>query len=183
MIRQDPTKPYLRVERAILYSRTGQFDYAQDDLEILDGGWSEYLAHACFHFWRSDTDQLLKNHVRLLALPHNHPAYLLLSYSMIGDIDAAMVKYKESVDSSSRSFVDFGWVRATTRARLSMSVVGQLEQHPVFAALLKKEGIDDAWRQELAERLNDIADITGIQVKEDDVIGSPRTRSNPSSIP
>ncbi len=64
-----------------------------------------------------------------------------------------------------------------------MSVVDQLEQHPVFEALLKKEGIDDAWRAELAERVNDIADITGIQVKEDDVIGALRTRSSPSSIP
>ncbi len=64
-----------------------------------------------------------------------------------------------------------------------MSVVDQLEQHPVFEALLKKEGIDDAWRAELAERLNNIADITGIQVQEDDVIRSPRTRSSPSSIP
>ena len=183
VIRKDPARAYLRVERTILYARTGQFDYAQDDLGVLNGGWSEYLGRACYYHWRGNTDKLRENHVRLLALPHNHPAYLLLSYSMIGDIDAAMVKYKESVDSSSRSFVDFGWVRATMRARLPILVVDQQEQHPVFEALLEKEGIDDAWREELAERLNDIADITGIHVQEDDVIRSPRTRSSPSSIP
>ena len=183
LIRKAPTRPYLRVERSILYARTGHFDYAQEDLEVLVGGWSAYQGRAAYHFWRGDMDKLRENHIRLLALPNNHPAYLLLSYSMIEDFDAAMVKYKESVDSTSRSFVDFGWVRATTRARLPMSVVDQLEKHPVFEALLKKEGIDDAWRQELAERLNEIADITGIQVKEDDVIGSLRTRSSPSSSP
>jgi TolB-like protein len=183
LIRKAPTRPYLRVERSILHARLEQYDYAQEDLEVLVEGWSAYLGRACYHFWRGEADIVRENHERLLAIPNNHPAYLLLSYSMIGDIDAAMVNYEESVDSTSRSFVDFGWIRATTRARLPMSVVDQLEQHPVFEALLKKEGIDDAWREELAERLNDMADITGIQVKEDDVIGSLTTRNSPSSTP
>ncbi len=43
----------------------------------------------------------------------------------------------------------------------------EAEQHPVFLDILKNEGIDANWQEELMHRLNDISDITGIVVKPD----------------
>ena len=43
----------------------------------------------------------------------------------------------------------------------------EAEQHPVFLDILKSEGIDADWQEELMQRLNDISDITGSVVKPD----------------
>ncbi|MCK5326901.1 MAG: hypothetical protein KAJ57_12855, partial [Woeseiaceae bacterium] len=60
---------------------------------------------------------------------------------------------------------------AMSRGKLPMSIVDKLEQHSVVQALLEKEGINDAWRTELIQRLNEIVDITGIHVQPDDQYG------------
>lgn len=107
-------------------------------------------------------------HQRLLEDPLTHPNDLLWTFSMTGDLDLAIEHYAESVNSLSASFIDFGPIRAVSRAKLPMSLVNQLEQHPGFKLLLEQEGIDEAWRTELMERVNELADITGIHINPDD---------------
>ncbi len=171
IIQKDPARSLFRFERSVLYARTGQFDYAQNDLDNLSDGYHAYLAWAFYHFWRGEADRIPEYHERLLALPYAPPFYLLWTYTMVDDIDNGVDQYESAVESASRSYIDFGNVRAMSRGKLPMSIVDKLEQHSVVQALLEKEGINDAWRTELIQRLNEIVDITGIHVQPDDQYG------------
>lgn len=166
-IQKDPIRPLFRCNRSQLYARTGQFEYAQRDIDAMDDDSLSHLARAFFHFYSGQTDRITEFHDRLRAIPNLHPSRLLLTHAMLGDIDAAMRKYEESVNSASSSFIDFGPLRAMSRAYLPMSLIDRLERHPVFEALLEQHRIDDAWRIELMERVNDLAGITGIHVAPD----------------
>jgi hypothetical protein len=86
---------------------------------------------------------------------------------MTGDFDSGIEQYMKAVNSLDRSYIDFGPLRATTRARLSRPIIEQLEQHPGFKQLMEDEGIDDTWREVLMELVNGLSDITGIQIYPD----------------
>ncbi len=167
-IQKDPARPLFRHNRSILYARTGQFEYAQRDIDALDDGWCLILAQAFYYYWHDEPGRIMELHRRLLADPLTHPCDLLWTSSMTGDLDSALEYYAESVNSLSASFIDFGPIRSVSRAKLPMSLVNQLEQHPGFTGLLEQEGIDDAWRTELMERVNELTDITGIHIHPDD---------------
>jgi hypothetical protein len=87
---------------------------------------------------------------------------------MTGDIPAAIEDLTKATDSSSSaSFVDFGYIRSSIRAQFPMTLVDELVRQPNFQLLLEREGITDEWRAELIERVNDLADITGIVINPD----------------
>ncbi len=170
-IQKDPARPLFRYNRALLYALTGQFEYARRDIDVLDAGWCLFMTRAFYYFYREQPERVIEFHNRLLALPDTHPINLAWSYSMIGDIDSAIKEYTNAVDSLSRAFIDFGPLRAVSRAKLPMALVTKLEQHPGFELLLEKQGINENWRVELMERVNEIADITGIHINPDDDTG------------
>ena len=166
-IQKDPERPLFHFERSALYSRTGQFHYAQRDIEALDDGRHRYLAQAFYHFWREQPDRIKEYHDRLCGLKDLHPSFLLFTNCMIGEMDLAIEQYAKAINSQSSSFIDFGNIRAMSRAKLPASMVARMEQRPGFRALLARQGIDDQWRVELVERLNAISSITGITVAMD----------------
>jgi TolB-like protein len=167
LIQKEPTRPLFRCERSILYSLTGQFDYASMDIDSIATQRHLILAKAFLAFYQDRLRDTLRHHEALLAMPYVHPTYRLWTFCMTGDIDAGLEAYAEAVNDQSRSFIDFGNVRAMSRAKLPAAVVEELERHPGFQDLLDKEGIDDAWQAELVQRLNDVSNITGITVKPD----------------
>lgn len=168
IIQKDPARPFFRMERAILFSRTGQFDYAKRDIESLGEGRYALLARAFYYYWRDEPDRIIEIHDRICAISNVHPNFPLYSHALMGNIDEAMEQYARSVDSLLRGYIDFGPLRTFTKAKLPKNLVNQLEQHPVFISLLEKEGIDNAWCTELMERVNELTDITGIHINPDD---------------
>jgi len=167
-IQKDPARPFFRMDRSLYYSRLGQFEHAQGDIDKLGDSRYALQAQIFFHFWQEQPERVLEFHDRLRAIAHIHPSNLLYSYSLVGDFDAAIEQYGEAVNSLSRAFIDFGPLRATCRAKLPQTVVQQLEQHPGFQKMLGNEGVDEAWRIELMERVNELTDITGIHINLDD---------------
>ena len=176
-IQKDPERSLFRYERSVLYSRTGQFEYAARDIEVLGDAKFAIMAKAVYHFWRRETDRIREYHDRLMAMRHIHPSYLVFSSCMLGDLDAAIDQYEEAVNSRSRSFVDLGPLRAMARGRLPPELNEQLEGHPRFQALLLEHGITDAWRARLVAQLNAISPITGIRVTPEP---APGRRPHPS---
>jgi hypothetical protein len=87
---------------------------------------------------------------------------------MIGDLDSAIKQFAIAAYSIQWGFIEFGFIRAELRTRFPPSLVNELERHPGFELLLEKEGVDEAWRIELAERVNELAPITGITIDPDD---------------
>jgi tetratricopeptide (TPR) repeat protein len=170
LIQKDPHKPYFRMERSILYSHTSQFEYAARDIDSLADGRHRNQAQAFYYYWRDQPGRVREMHERNCAISNVHPHVLLYTYCMLGDFDAAMEQYAEAVNSLARGYIDFGPLRAFTRARLPAALVNQLEKHPAFASLLENEGIDDAWCNELMGKVNELAEITGIRISpKDDV--------------
>ncbi len=87
---------------------------------------------------------------------------------MLEDYSAATKQIDKSTDSSSSSFIDFGYLRASMRATTPMPLVNELENHPDFRALLAREGITDQWRAELAQWVNELTKVTGIRIQPSD---------------
>lgn len=168
LIQKDPNRPFFRMERSLLYSRTGQFEYAMRDIDELADGSYRYQAQAFYYFWQDKPDRVGEMHQRNCAISDIHPNFLLHTYCLVGNFDAAMEQYARAVNSLLRGYVDFGPLRAVTRARLPATLVSQLEQHSGFVSLLEKEGIDDAWRNKLMEQVNELAGITGIRIAPND---------------
>lgn len=171
-VQKDPERLFFRYERSVLYSRTGQFDYAMHDINAMDDSKFAVMARATYHFWRGEMDRLRECHERLLAMQRVHPSYLVFSSCMLGDLDAAIDQYAEAVDSQARSFVDLGPLRAMSRGRLPPDLNSQLERHPRFQALLRQHGVTDEWCASLVGQLNAISHITGIRVAPDGPAGS-----------
>ena len=167
LIQKDPARPLFRCERSILYSRTGQFGDAAKDIEAIITPGHRILARAFHAYYRGDDEETNRQHEALLDLPFVQSTYTLWTCCLAGDIEGSMRHYEVSVNDRYRSFVDFGNVRAMSRAKLPTELVDQLENHPRFAALLEKEGIDETWRADLIRRLNDISEITGVIVHAD----------------
>ena len=166
-VQKDPERRFFRYERSVLYSRTGQFDYAAADVGALDDRKFRPTAEAFYHFYRGDRDQVRRCHEELLAQGRLHPSYLVFTHAMLGDLDAAVDCYARAVSSQARSFIDLGPLRAMTRGRLPRELNDRLEQHAGFQALLREHGVTDEWRADLVVQLNAISGLTGIRVEAD----------------
>lgn len=167
LIQKEPARPLFHCERSILYSRARQFDYAAKDIDLITSPRHLFLSQAFYSYYQGDLEDATGHHEDLLRLPYAHPSYRLWTYCMIGDINRGMEEYTRAVDDDSRTYIDFGNVRAMSRAKLPMTIVEEMEAHPRFTELLNNEGIDGAWQVELIQRLNDISDVTGIVVQPD----------------
>jgi len=179
LIQKDPARPFFRMERSNMYARTGQFENAKRDIDVLADGRYSFQAQAFYYFWRDRPERVSEFHDRLCALSNVHPNFILYTYAMTDDFDSAIEQYMRAVNSLSRAYIDFGPLRAVTRAKLPMPLISKLEQHPGFKLLLEQEGIDDAWCTELMERVNDLADITGIHINpDDDLLNNPEENNN-----
>jgi len=164
-VQKDPERSFFRYERSVLYSRTGQFDYALRDIEALDDLKFRPTAEAFHHFYRGELDAVRRCHETLCLQGRLHPSYLVYTHAMLGNLDAAVECYARAVSSSARSFIDFGPLRAMAKGRLPPELNHRLEQHPRFQALLREHGVTDEWRAGLVDQLNAISDLTGIEVR------------------
>jgi len=167
LIQKEPARPLFRCERSILYSRTGQFDYASKDIDVVATQRHNILARTFLAFYRGDPEETRRHHESLLSLTYIHPSYRVWTSCLTGDLERGLEEYDHGVRDAERTYIDFGNMRAMSRAKLPMSLVEEIEQHPRFLKLMKKEGIDDAWQTELVERLNEISKLTGIVVQAD----------------
>jgi TolB-like protein len=167
VIQRAPDNPVFRRERSGLYSRTGQYEYAQRDIDAMTRQSSIDVALAFYHYWRGEIDEVVNCHERLLAKTNIHPTCLFWSSCLIGDVEGGMQYFSDAVESKSRAYIDLGNMRANSRCRLPLSLIHAAEQQPIFRDILAREGIDPSWQQELMERLNAISEITGVVVGPD----------------
>ncbi len=174
-IQKDPRCPLFRYERSVLYSRTGQFHYAERDIETLDDDQFSYIAKAFYHFWRQQPESVREYHDKLRSLKNSHRSFLVYTHCMLGEMDQSLQHYVKAVSFRPISFIDFGPLRVMCRAKLPGSLIESMEQHPAFRDLLARQGITAGSQAELMERLNEIAAITGIIVTPDGLLpaGSP----------
>ena len=149
----------------MLYSRTGQYEKAEQDLADFAKVFPRNFAQFYHLYWRRDLDAA-KAYFDWLEKRKNIP--LLYKYwgcFLLGEIEKGLDYVEENLSRGAPA----SNLRITLRDALPQSIYEQMEVHPRFQAILKQFGIDDTWRVELIAMANDLADVTGIHVQLDEV--------------
>lgn len=92
------------------------------------------------------------------------PLYKFWGCFLLGEIEKGLDYVEEAVRRNNNPFM----LRTDLHRAVPHSIAMEVDQHPRFQALFKRFGLDDAWRDELIEIANDLTDITGIHVQQDD---------------
>ena len=148
--------------RAIVYSRTGQYELAEQVLATVNTG-PFYFDQFYLYFWRRELDtakEYYRNADPADLEPLDHYWVLFL----LGDIESGMDYLEEDVARGAHPAV----YRSNIGEILTRSMLATLEAHPRYQALLKHFEIDAAWCDELLTIANDLSRITGIRVQPDD---------------
>jgi len=147
-------------ERACLYSRTGQYEKAEQDLvDLRKISPNPGIVDFYYLYWRRELD------ASKLAWVENHePQYKCQACFLLGDLDGGINHLEEEIRRGSHPAV----FRSNISAMLPRSILRSVEAHPRFQEILKQFGIDDAWCEDLRVMANDLRDVTGIYVQRDD---------------
>jgi tetratricopeptide (TPR) repeat protein len=152
--------PQTTGERANLYSRTGQYEKAEQDLATAHEVYPQKNINDFYYlYWRRELDA-----TKTSWLENHEPQYRCLGCFLLGDIDGGINHLEEEI----RRGVHPAVFRSNMGALLPRSILREVEQHPRYRAILKQFGIDETWRHELMGMVNDLSDVTGIYVQPDD---------------
>ena len=147
--------------RAMLYSRTGQYAKADTDLKELAKTFPRNFAQFYDLYWRRELDAArayfdwMDGQRNLLSIFKIWGCFLL-GYTEKG------LDYLEVAD----NYPFF--LRLTVLYPLTPSIIREVTSHPRYQALLAAHGLDDAWRDELMSKVNELEPITGIHVSLDE---------------
>jgi len=151
-------------ERALLYIRTGQYEKAERDLETLAKVFPRNFPQFYDLYWRRELDAAKAYFGWLESRKNLLPLYKYWGCFLLGEIEKGLDYLEEAVLRSNYPFI----LRTNLHRVVPHSISREVDQHPRFQALFKRFGLDDAWRDELIEIANDLTDITGIHVQQDD---------------
>lgn len=147
--------------RAMLYSRTGQYTKAKADLAVLAETFPRNFAQFYDLFWRRELDaakayfEWMDGQKNLMVL------FKIWGCFLLGYIEKGM-DYLESSD------YDPALLRTVALYALTPSIIRTVTDHPRYKAMLAEEGMDEAWRDELMAKTNELEAITGIHVALDE---------------
>ena len=157
----DPSAIMSLGTRAMLYSRTGQYAKAEVDLKELAKTFPRNFAQFYHLYWRRELDAA-KGYFEWLDGQRNiNPLFKIWPCFLLGDIEKGM-GYLEDAG------FNVAAMRALVPYALTPSIQRQVTSHPKYMAILASHGMDDAWRDELMSRVNELEPITGIRVSLDE---------------
>ncbi len=157
----NPDKPLILGQRAMTYSRTGQYGKAEQDLRELAKVFPRNFAQFYHLYWTREMEAAREYYAWLESQPRLQPVFKYWGAFLLGDIDKGM-DYLETTDSNAWG-LKIGSVRC-----LPQSIVHQVWSYPRHHAKMESFGITDAWRDELLERVNQLTSVTGITVQPDE---------------
>lgn len=149
-------------ERALSFSRTGQYGKAEKDLEFITRIWSRNFAQFYHLFWRREIDSA-KAYYNWLDKRKNLPLnYKVWGSLLLNDMDKG-VDYLDTLMSHSSKEVKLSLHRI-----LPQSTLKDLYRHSHFQQLMEKYSMDEASGEKVLRRVNELAHITGIEVRHDE---------------
>ncbi len=158
---RDPTAVLSLGNRAMLYSRTGQYSKAETDLKELAKTFPRNFAQFYDLYWHRELDAAKAYFEWLDGQRNLNPVFRVWGCFLLGDIEKGM-DYLEQAN----LFVD--GLRNLLLCALTPSIQRQVTSHPRYIALLAGHGMDDDWRDELLIKVNELEPITGIRVSLDE---------------
>jgi TolB-like protein len=148
-------------ERALMYSRTGQYQKAEKDLEYITRIWPRNFAQFYHLYWKREIDAA-RAYYGWLDKRRNLPViYKVWGSFLLHDLDRGQDYLEEYVNQGGFGF------RVQLQRMLPQSVIDELNDRSRFKDLLKKNGSDEASRDTVIQRVNEVAHLSGIEVKLD----------------
>ncbi len=147
--------------RAMLYSRTGQYQKAAEDLAELGKTFPRNFAQFYDLYWRRELDAANAYFEWMDNQPNLAPLFKIWGCFLLGHIEKGM-DYLEQAD-----FLP-GGLRIMVTYALTPSIIREVCAHPRYQALLANHGVDDHWQEELVVMLNEIEHLTGVHASKDE---------------
>jgi TolB-like protein len=159
-----PDEPLSIGERALLYSRTGQYEKAERDLADIVKVFPRNFAQFYHLYWRREIDAAKAYYSWLEKRKNLMPIFKYWGAFLLGDLDKGIQYLNQLYD---RNGVLFD-VHVALRRVIPYSTYQEILQKPGFQELLAKDGADSHWQAELIDLANGVSDITGIHVQVDE---------------
>ncbi len=161
VLARNPDAAQDLTNRAMLYSRTGQFEKAEADLRELAKTLPRNFAQFYDLYWRRELDAAKALFEWMEGRRNLVPLLKIWGCFLLGHTEKGM-DYLEA-----RVFSPSG-LRVVVLYPLTPSIIREVTSHPRYQALLAAHGMDDAWRDELMNKVNELEPITGIHVSLDE---------------
>jgi TolB-like protein len=158
----QPQQALILGTRAMAYSRTGQFGKAKADLDELVKVFPRNFAQFYDLFWRREMDAAREVYQWMESRRNLTPLFKVWARFLMGDIDEGLDGLEEMGANS--SLLRFGCLLPMTP-----SIVEEVTRHPRYQEMLAATGLDNAWRDELIVKVNELEPITGIRIGLDQV--------------
>lgn len=153
----SPDDPILRGWRAMLYSRSGQYQKAAAGITILDAVWSQHFTQVYHHYWLQELEDATQIFDSLMRRRNFSSFYRSWGCLLLRDIDRGIDCLDQSKD---YSWTHVSWI-------FPDSVLAELAKHARYQERLEKFGINDQLRTNLIEMVRELGPTTGIHLKED----------------
>lgn len=158
---QNPTTVLNLGTRAMLYSRTGQYQKAEADLRELSKTFPRNFAQFYDLYWHRELDAASAYFEWMEGQKNLLPLFKIWGSFLLGQIERGF-DYIEAMNANS-----FG-LRLMFLCVLTPSIIRKVTSHARYEAQLTRHGIDAAFSDEVLRRVNEIEDITGIHVALDE---------------
>jgi|TARA_Y100000310_G_scaffold341907_1_gene442815 TolB-like protein len=157
---QQPEAVLVLGVRAMLYSRTGQYAKAEEDLRELAKVFPRNFAQFYHLYWRRELDAAKAYFEWMDSQKNLALIFKIWGCFLLGYIDKGM-DYLEQARMAPQG------LRVGLLYALTPSIIREVVNHPRYQAELARHGLDDAWRDELMHKVNELEPITGIHVSLD----------------
>lgn len=162
ILSRSPDSIWELATRAMLYSRTGQYRKAEEDLKRLSKFLPVSFPHFYHLYWKRDL-QAAQKYVEHMEKSKNYPLVMRAISSLLLDRLDLAFEYMENFE---KSDFDMTWI--TLRYCVTPSIMRRIRDHPKYQNIKKLHELDDDWRDELMDKVNKLEPITGIHVSPDD---------------
>jgi TolB-like protein len=160
MIELEPDAPLLVGERLLLYSRTGQYEKADTELEKVNKVWPRNFPQFYQLYWRREIDAAKAYFTWLGKRASLGPIFKFWGFALVGDIEQSLDHLEIMSEVGSMHLL----MHVNMRRVLPTSVVVDIERHPRYKALLTRLSIGDDARQQVIDLVNTATELTGIKV-------------------
>ena len=158
-----PDAPLLVGERLLLYSRTGQYEKAEVELEKVNEVWPRNFPQFYHLYWRREIDAAKAYFTWLGKRASLNPTLKFWGFALTGDIEQSLDHLESMLETTTPLLI-----HVNTRRVLPTSTVEEIERHPRYQALLTRLGVDDDARGQVLDLVNGASELMGIEVSLDE---------------
>jgi len=158
---RDPSQVLSLGTRAMLYSRTGQYAKASEDLAVLAETFPRNFAQFYDLYWRREMDAATAYFDWMESQKNLAPVFKIWGCFLLGHIERGF-DHLEAVGFNPAA------LRILVLYPLTPSMIRDVTGHPRYPKLLESWGLDEAWKMELMARVNELEHLTGIHVSLDE---------------